>query len=274
MAADSQGNDLSSVLLPVTGFLAIAVEGQSGAAPLAAADGASRTLTLTGLTKVGLITEDGGFEWTLEADGDPITFWQDGYSIPSGMAKATLKAKFAEHNETTRLLTTGKNPDANGYYTVDAGGHALTFFLFTEEMFKGGRIRRRQAFASVASVKEDRSKRGEVLGIEVEFSVMRRAEFNNEHLGEWWLAALSSSAAAPTISGATPSGAAAGATVTITGTGFTGATQVQFGSTNATSFQVVSDAQITAVMPAGTAGSAQIKVTTANGSATLAYTRG
>lgn len=78
----------------------------------------------------------------------------------------------------------------------------------------------------------------------------------------------------PTITSALPSGAAAGATVTIVGTGFTGATQVQFGATNATSFTVVSDTEITAVMPAGTAGSAQVKVTTPGGVATIAYTRG
>lgn len=76
------------------------------------------------------------------------------------------------------------------------------------------------------------------------------------------------------ITDAAPSDAAAGATVTINGSGFTGATQVQFGSSNATSFSVVNDSQITAVMPAGSAGSAQIKVTTPKGEATLAYTRG
>ena len=40
--------------------------------------------------------------------------------------------------------------------------------------------------------------------------------------------------------------------VTITGAGFTGATAVDFGSTKATSFTVVSDTEITATSPAGT----------------------
>ncbi|HVX07592.1 IPT/TIG domain-containing protein [Humibacter sp.] len=45
---------------------------------------------------------------------------------------------------------------------------------------------------------------------------------------------------------------AGGNTVTITGQCFTGATDVTFGGVSATSFQVVSDTEITAVVPAGT----------------------
>ena len=41
-----------------------------------------------------------------------------------------------------------------------------------------------------------------------------------------------------------------GEQVTITGTGFTGASAVAFGSTPATSFTVVSDTEITAIAPA------------------------
>jgi hypothetical protein len=43
--------------------------------------------------------------------------------------------------------------------------------------------------------------------------------------------------------------AAGGTTVTITGRNFTGATAVRFGATNAASFTVDSDTQITAVSP-------------------------
>ncbi|MFD6053647.1 IPT/TIG domain-containing protein [Agromyces sp. NPDC060279] len=50
-----------------------------------------------------------------------------------------------------------------------------------------------------------------------------------------------------------PTGPEAGGTeVTITGSCFTGATDVRFGGTSATSFTVVSDTEITAVVPAGT----------------------
>ncbi|MGK8524416.1 IPT/TIG domain-containing protein [Nocardia asteroides] len=62
-----------------------------------------------------------------------------------------------------------------------------------------------------------------------------------------------------------------GNTVTLTGTGFTGATAVRFGATPATSFTVVSDTQITAVAPAGT-GTAAVTVTAVGGTSNaLAY---
>ena len=72
--------------------------------------------------------------------------------------------------------------------------------------------------------------------------------------------------AAPAVIGPEPdSGPAAGGTlVTITGTGFTGATAVDFGTTAATSLTVVSDTTITADSPAG-AGTVNVTVTTPGG---------
>ncbi|MEO6922992.1 MAG: IPT/TIG domain-containing protein, partial [Bryocella sp.] len=75
---------------------------------------------------------------------------------------------------------------------------------------------------------------------------------------------LSGTSVAPlTVSGISPtSGPSAGGTsVTIAGSGFTGATAVMFGSTAAPSFTVVSDTSITAVSPAGS-GLADVTVTT------------
>lgn len=65
---------------------------------------------------------------------------------------------------------------------------------------------------------------------------------------------------------------AGGTTVTITGLCFTGATQVLFGTTPATSFRVVSDTTITAVSPAGT-GKVDVTVvgSTACGTSTLPH---
>ena len=56
-----------------------------------------------------------------------------------------------------------------------------------------------------------------------------------------------------------------GTTVTITGTGFTGATTVMFGIINASSFTVNSATNITAISPAGSAGIVDITVTTPGG---------
>ncbi|HUK76517.1 MAG TPA: IPT/TIG domain-containing protein [Thermoleophilia bacterium] len=71
---------------------------------------------------------------------------------------------------------------------------------------------------------------------------------------------------APAVTGVSPNeGPAAGGTaVTITGTGFTGATAVNFADGVATSVIVVSDTEITCVAPAG-AGTIDVTVTTPKG---------
>ena len=68
----------------------------------------------------------------------------------------------------------------------------------------------------------------------------------------------------PTITSVSPTAGptAGGTSVTITGTGFTGATAVKFGATAATAFTVNSATQITATAPAGVAGTVDITVTT------------
>jgi hypothetical protein len=76
------------------------------------------------------------------------------------------------------------------------------------------------------------------------------------------------SQAAPTITSFTPTSAGAGSTVTITGTNFTNANAISFGATSVVSYTVVSATQITAIIGAGTTGSAS--VTTPGGTATLA----
>lgn len=85
-------------------------------------------------------------------------------------------------------------------------------------------------------------------------------------------------ASAPVITSVTPSAQVAGKIILITGQGFTGTvatTGVKVGGVNATDWQVESDSRISAVMPAGTAGSAPVIVTNAVGaSAAFPYTRG
>ena len=73
--------------------------------------------------------------------------------------------------------------------------------------------------------------------------------------------------APPRITGvsATSGPAAGGTSVTITGTGFTGATAVSFGGTAAASFVVTGDTSITALSPTAPAGTVDVSVTTAGG---------
>jgi hypothetical protein len=186
MSADQYGNDVTAVGIPVTGFLGFAPKGTIKPTP---AGGADPDFVLPAAFKrAGLLTEDGGFEWTLEPDGNPIVFWQDGYSIPSGLANAEVVAKLAQYDDIVRQLSWGKTPDENGYITIDAGGHALEFVAFTEEIFKNGVIRRRVAEVSVSGAKVDKSERGSVNGTELTFKAKRSPDLNNEHIGEWLIA--------------------------------------------------------------------------------------
>ena len=76
----------------------------------------------------------------------------------------------------------------------------------------------------------------------------------------------------PTVTGVSPAtGPTSGGTVvTITGTNFTGTTQVDFGSVAATSFTVNSNTSITATAPAEAAGTVDVTVYNAGASATSA----
>ena len=81
---------------------------------------------------------------------------------------------------------------------------------------------------------------------------------------------------APELTSILPTtGAAAGGTVvTLTGTGFTGATAVTFGGTPGTALTVVDDTEITVTTPAHAAGAVDVVVTNPGGTDTLvgAYT--
>lgn len=81
----------------------------------------------------------------------------------------------------------------------------------------------------------------------------------------------------PVISSVTPSGVGTAGAVTIQGSGFTGlvaTTGVKFGGTNATSFSLLNDSQIVAVLPSGSAGATTVQVTTSVGASnSFTYTR-
>lgn len=73
----------------------------------------------------------------------------------------------------------------------------------------------------------------------------------------------------PSITSFTPTSGAVGTSVAISGHSFTKATSVAFGGVAATSFQVMSDAQVNALVPTG-AVTGTISVTTAGGTGTSA----
>lgn len=187
MAADEYGNDILAVGVPVTGSIGFAPYGTVIPTPV---EGASDSLVLDpAFVKIGLLKTDGGPQFAWAADGDPIEFWQDGYSIPSGLANVTLSITAAEAlADQVREIIAGVGPDANGYVEIDGGGHATRWVVFTEEIFKNGAIRRRVApSVTLQSATEDRSERGAINGNALLFEISRHADVNNKHFGEWVL---------------------------------------------------------------------------------------
>ena len=78
----------------------------------------------------------------------------------------------------------------------------------------------------------------------------------------------------PTVYAISPASGttAGGVTITIVGTGFTGARGVTIGGATATGITVTNDAEITAITPANAVGSANVLILTPNGTATGTYT--
>jgi hypothetical protein len=82
------------------------------------------------------------------------------------------------------------------------------------------------------------------------------------------ITATTSPPAAPTVTLVNPVGGPSGTSVTVTGTNFTGATAVSFGTTPATNFTVNNATTITAVAPAGT-GTVDVTVAAPGGTSAI-----
>jgi IPT/TIG domain len=273
--ADANGNDITTVFVPVTGAVAYTPFGTT--IPTPAEGGVLGFVLPVAYKKLGLLTTDGGPEWTTEADGDALEFWQEGYSLPSGLAKCGLKVKVAQYDEIVRHLVTGKTPDANGYITVDAGGSATQWVIYTEEVAKNGRIRRRIApNATVSSIKQDKNQRGEVNGYEITFKIDRSASVGGEHFGEWMVE--TDTTPPPYIASVLPSGAAVGADVLVQGNFLgTSGSDISAFTIDGVSVTVktwISPSLVIATIPAAVSGAAPTVLTTTSGGAsnTYAYT--
>jgi len=192
MAADSAGNDISAVAIPVTGSIGYA---PFGTTLPTATEMADPDYTLPpAFKKLGLIKTDGGPQWAWAPNGDPIDFWQDGYKIPTGLADVSVAVGLAQTDDNVRSVVYGKVPDANGRILVDGGGSEKAYVIFTEEIFKNGDIRRRLApNAQVGEVTEDQSTRGEVLGYDTTFTINRSSDIDNNHFAETLIRAGSNS---------------------------------------------------------------------------------
>lgn len=190
MTADAAGNDILAVGVPVTGNIGFAPYSTVIPTPVQGAD-PDFTLPIA-FRRLGLLKNSGGPQFAWASSGDPIEFWQEGYSLPSGLADVTLTLTVAELlNNIVREIISGVVPDENGYLTLDGGGHATQYVAFTEEIFKNGAIRRRVApNVTLQSTTEEQSTRGTDQGSQLVFKIGTHADVDNKHFGEWVLPAV------------------------------------------------------------------------------------
>lgn len=161
MTADSEGNDLGAVGVPITGFAAVQLTG--GPSFVSSAAGAATPLVLpAGYQKVGLFKVDGGPQDGGDA-GDKIEFFQQGYKL-SGDDQPTIQINLAQFDALVRKLVTGQTPDANGMVVIKALTPDTVFPLFVATKFKNGWSRRRNGLARISAVEIDKETRGEVNG--------------------------------------------------------------------------------------------------------------
>lgn len=219
MVADSAGNDIAAVGVPVSGKIAFAPFGTTLLTP-AQGNQADITSLMGAYTPIGLLKTDGGPQFAWAASGDPIEFWQEGYSIPSGLADVSLAITAAEALRAyVRQIISGMVPDSNNMIVLDGGGHATKWVVYTEEIFKNGAVRRRQApSVGLLSSTEDRSERGGVMGNALQFKINRDLTIGG-HFREWVL--LSAASGAKTVWSLTINGTPTGGTFTVTLNGAT-----------------------------------------------------
>ncbi len=186
MTADSNGNDLDAVGVPVTGTVAFA---QASAANVIAKNalGAKPLVFPAGFKKLGLVKQDGAPAETRDS-GDATEFWQKGYSIP-GEGTRSVQVTLAEDNAAVLELTEGKSPDANGVIEVSSSLPGNRFILFESIVFRNGKERRRIGVASITAVEPGQKTRGEVPGQAVTFTWSEDPLFNGAPFWQWGPAA-------------------------------------------------------------------------------------
>lgn len=194
MTVDSSGNDIAAVGVPVSGRIAFAPFGTPLLTPAQGNQGDIASL-MGAFTPIGLLKTDGGPQFAWAASGDPIEFWQEGYSIPSGLADVTLAITAAEAlRAKVREIISGMAPDVNGMTVIDGGGHNTRWVVYSEEIFKNGAVRRRQApNVQLGSSTEDRNERGGVMGNALSFKINRDLAIGG-HFREWVIMSPSSGA--------------------------------------------------------------------------------
>jgi hypothetical protein len=197
---DAEGNDLSAVGVPVTGFAAVQLTGEP--AYLSSSEGGTLPITLpSGYTKVGLFKVDGGPQEGGDA-GDSIPFFQQGYKL-AGDDQPNIQINLAQFDDTVRRLTTGKIPDANGMIVITGLTPDNTFPLLVVTKYKNGGTRVRNGLARVSAVETDQEARGEVNGRATTFEWITDETIGG-FLRDWWIPASGSPVTTTSVTTSAP----------------------------------------------------------------------
>ncbi|KTR76188.1 hypothetical protein NS234_12230 [Microbacterium oxydans] len=214
MTADSQGNDLDAVGVPITGMGAFAPVAIANVIDKAAL-GASPLVLPAAARRLGLYKVDGGPAPSRET-GDAIEFFQKGYTL-AGEGTRAVVINLAEQNAAVMALTEGAEPDENGVIEVSSSLPGNRFILYVVTRYRGGLEKRQVGVASVTAVEPDQQTRGEVEGIAVTFTWQEDELFNGAPFWQWGPAIPGSIPATGVNAGTpgsfTPAGAAAPATL-------------------------------------------------------------
>lgn len=208
MTADTQGNDLDAVGVPITGLAAFA--------PLLEANiiakdelGASPLVLPAAFKRLGLYKQDGGPAESRES-GDAIEFFQKGYTL-AGDGTRTVTIGLAEQNPTVQGLLEDAEPDANGVIEVSSSLPNNRFILLVVTKYRNGTEKRRVGVAAITAIEPDQQERGSVEGANVTFTWQEDALFNDAPFWQWGPAVPGSPVATGVTAGTpgsfTPSGA-------------------------------------------------------------------
>ncbi|MFZ9309364.1 MAG: IPT/TIG domain-containing protein [Candidatus Nanopelagicales bacterium] len=200
--------------------------------------------------------------------------------LTSGLIVATATTAQAVATITPSFAITG--PDSAGTFTIsgiplaytpiDAGSctePTLSSVTFDTEPATGTITVTPDYVAGTASISGDLPVfEDEALDVDIEINFTLNCDSETQ-LEEETLTDAFDFFNAPAITSISPTSGISGSTVTFTGTDLSAATAVKFGSTNATSFDVVSDTSITAEVPNGV-GVVDVTVTAHGETATYA----
>ncbi|MFV8668357.1 putative Ig domain-containing protein [Ralstonia pseudosolanacearum] len=194
-------------------------------------------------------------------------------SSPAWAAACTVSFSTTANTQKSYVFTSGNTSSCDPFLigiAYDSAGDAnsSTGPVFNTATSQGGTI---AIYNGSVPPSGDPNTNGFVYTPPTNFSGTDTATFYTSNDGVTWLpngtVSITVTSTAPTVTGISPSSGSTGGgtSVAVTGTGFTGATAVKFGSTNAGSFTVNSATSITATSPAGSAGTVDLTVTTSGG---------